>query len=423
MKKFVLILAFLFLPYAVAFAQTGSPTPPGEVSLQTREQSIREEVKVLEARLKYLETIQKAAGSSDITAATSGGSTTFATAAQPTLETVSLSYEALQEIAQMIDRELKPTVSQYRGLVLYYEPDFLALTRYRLYREQVRLALLNYESVVKRIEDEARSGANAGLNERTRPKSVRGLGAESLITALSAPSIATSAIKSVAELASLFRTDTTITQSRDVVDRDSLGAVVAGTFLKANPTLVIYHPEQFVPEYELGVRDENSLYSQISRINAAEAYLNYFLDEVEKLPAPERERPPLSRIIAAAKIVQTQIRDLGFSSPNERGAGDQNATASPRVSEFRQMLRAEKLDRILGRSDGKVGVMKLRLLSSGGARRDKKNLLLGGKTDYSGSAVVEVALYDADGTMRASEVFSYHTGFRKFKTNAKQPRL
>jgi hypothetical protein len=283
---------------------------------------------------------------------------------------------------------------------------------------------LNYESVVKRIEDEAQSGANAGLNERTRPKTVRGIGAEGLVTALSAPSIATSAIKSVAELASLFRTDTTITQSRDVVDRDSLGAVVAGTFLKANPNLVVYHPEQFVPEYELGVRDENSLYSQLSRINAAEAYLNYFLDEVEKLPAAERESPPLNRIVAAAKVVQSQIRNLGFSSPNERGAGESSAAAAPpRVSEFRQMLRAEKLDRILGRTGAKVGVMKLRLLSSGGARRDKRNLLLGGKTDYSGSAVVEVALYDSDGTMRSSEVFSYHTGFRKFKTNAKQPRL
>lgn len=49
-------------------------------------------------------------------------------------------------------------------------------------------------------------------------------------------------------------------------------------------------------------------------------------------------------------------------------------------------------------------------------------MLLGAKTDYSGSAVVEVALYDADGTMLVNEVFSYHTGFRKFKTN-KKPQL
>ena len=423
MKNLALISIFIFAFASGIFAQTPAATPTAGETLEEREQRIRDEMKVLEARLKYLETIRKAAGSSDITAATSGGSTTFATATVPNLETVSLSYEALLEISQMIDRELKPTVSQYRGLVLYHEPDFLALTRYRLYREQVRMALANYEAVVKRIEEEAQSGSNERMNETTRPKSVRSFGGEALVTALSAPSIATSALKSFAELASLFRTDTTITQSRDVVDRDSLGAVVAGTFLKANPNLIVYHPEQFVPEYELGVRDENSLYSQVSRINAAEAYLNYFLDEVEKLPAAERDAPPLNRIIAAAKVVQTQIRDLGFSKPEERAGGNQNSEGPPRISEFRQMMRAEKLDRMLGRTDAKVGVLKLRLLSSGGARREKRNLLLGGKTDYSGSAVVEVALYDADGTMRASEVFSYHTGFRKFKTNGKQPRL
>lgn len=424
MKQLLLLIALIITLSFGLFGQTPTATPPDGESNEAREERIRSEIKLLEAQIKYMNTIRNASGSSDITAATSGGSTTFATAAQPNLETVSLSYEAVLEISQMIDRELKPSVSQYRALVIYHEPDFLALTRYRLYLEQVRMALANYEAIVKRIEDEASSGANAGLNNRTRPKSIRGLGGEALVTALGAPAIATSAIKSVAELASLFRTETTITQSKDVVDRDSLAAVVAGTFLKANPSLVVYHPEQFVPEYEIGNADPNSLYSQTSRINAAEAYLNYFLDETGKLPEAERESPPLDRIIAAAKVVQAQIRNLGFSGPTERsGGGDQSAQGQNQVSEFRQMMRAEKLDRVL-KGDGtrRVGIMKLRLLSSGGARREKKNLLLGGKTDYSGSAVVEVALYDADGTMRASEVFSYHTGFRKFKTNDK-PRL
>ena len=414
MKKLLLIALTASAFAAHVLCQNPPSTPAEGESVEAREERIREEIRLLEARIKYLNTIRSAAGTSNITAATSGGSTTFATAAQPNLETVSLSYEALLEISQMIDRDLKPIVSQYRGLVIYHEPDFLALTRYRLYREQVRMALANYESIVKRIEEEAGVTEPVG---RVRPKSVRAFGAEGFVTALSAPSIATSAIKSVAELASLFRTDQTITQSRDVVDKDSLGTVVAGTFLKANPNLTVYHPEQFVPEYELGIRDETSLYTQLSRINAAEAYLNYFLDEVKKLPAPERESPPLSRIIAAAKVVQEQISNLGFTE--KRGVGEPNAQGPPRVSELRQMIRAEKLDRILTRPDSRVGIMKLRLLSSGGARREKRNLLLGGKTDYSGSAVVEVALYDADGTMRASEVFSYHTGFRKFRTGDK----
>lgn len=115
--------------------------------------------------------------------------------------------------------------------------------------------------------------------------------------------------------------------------------------------------------------------------------------------------------------MQKQISNLGFSYATGRAddISDKSGGQS-RVSEFRQMMRAEKLERLMSQSSGRVGVMKLRLLSSGGARRDKRNLLLGGKTDYSGSAVVEVALYDADGTLRESKVFSHHTGFRKFKT-------
>ncbi len=423
MKKLFVVAAIMISLSAGVIGQTPTTTPTDGESAEARENRIREEIRVLEARIKYLNTIRSAAGSSSITAATSGGSTTFGTSAQPNLETVSLSYEALQEIAQLIDRDLKPTVSQYRGLVIYHEPDFLALARYRLYREQVRLALANYESIVKRIEAEAASGPEGGLTGSVRPRSVRSMGAEGFVTALSAPAIATSAIKSVAELAALFRTDQTITQSTDVVNKESLGSVVAGTFLKANPNLVVYHPEQFVPEYDLGLSNPDSFYSQLSRVNAAEAYLNYFLNEIERVPAAERDSPPLSRIIAAATLVQKQIGSLGFTYPADRAGGDQNAQASTRLSEFRQMIRAEKLDRILTLPDARVGVLKLRLLSSGGARREKRNLLLGGKTDYSGSAVVEVALYEADGTMRASEVFSYHTGFRKFKTNGKQPRL
>ena len=414
MKKLSLIAALVLNFAVVGFTQTSSPTPSTVESLQAQEERLRAELRVLEAELKIMNTIKAAAGTSNMTAATSGGSTSFAVGQPPNMETISLSYEAVREISRSIDRELKPVVSQYRSLVIYHEPDFLALARYRLYREQVRMALGNYEDIVDRIQkDDA-------AESTSRPQSVRRLlGAG--VMALSAPSIATSAIKSVAELASLFRTEQEITQSKDVVDKDSLGTVVAGTFLKANPGLRVYYPEQFVPEHDLGIADENSLYSMVSRLNAAEAYLNYFLDETEKLPAPERESPPLSRIIAAAKVVQKQIQNLGFTYPSERGEG--NANTAARVSEFRQMMRAEKLERALNPGgNARVGILKLRLLSSGGARREKRNLLLGAKTDYSGSAVVEVALYDTDGTMRFNEVFSHHTGFRKFKTG-EGPRL
>jgi hypothetical protein len=421
--------------------QTPSPVPlsPQE-EIEAQEKLIQAETARLRARQEYLNQLKNAAGTSGITRETSGGSTSFSRSSEPNLETVSLSYEAIQEIAAMVDRELKPTLSQYRGIVVYDEGDFLALTRYRLYRQQVRVALANYESLVTRIEEEVKRNSSSGLNDSLKIRSIRTLGGgEALLTALNAPSIATSAIKSAAELASLFRTDRTVVQSLDVVDRDSMGTVIAGTFLRGNPNLAVFHPGQFVPEYDIGADDVNSLFSQVSKVNAAEAYLNYFVEETAKLPQDEQEQPSVAKLIASAKVIQAQIRSLGFTGfdegPNSNDKSD--AATQPRgsgfdrsgMSEFRRMMRAEKLDKFLtsGTStgsgpQGKVGVLKARLLSSGGARRESKNLILGNKMDYSGSAVLEVALYDSDGTMRASEVFSYHTGFRKLKTGTK-PRL
>ncbi len=97
------------------------------------------------------------------------------------------------------------------------------------------------------------------------------------------------------------------------------------------------------------------------------------------------------------------------------------------MSEFRQLIRAEKLDQflrggspVLGRrAESHVGILKLRVLASGGSRRETRNFFLGNKISYSGSAIIEVLLFDADGTLRASEIFSFHTGFRKMKTNDK----
>lgn len=83
------------------------------------------------------------------------------------------------------------------------------------------------------------------------------------------------------------------------------------------------------------------------------------------------------------------------------------------------MVRAEKLDRFLmpqAGTNAKAGIIIVRMLRSGGSRRESRNLILGSRTDYSGSAFVEIAVYDTDGTLRASDVFSYHTGFRKFAT-------
>lgn len=331
--------------------------------------------------------------------------------AAPNLEAVSLSYDALREIAKTANDKLKPSLVNYRGIVIYHEPDFLALARYRLYRDQVIQALENYETVVKGIE------AKSSVRTEVKPRSLRAAGSAQTSQGLNIPGL--SLIKSAAELIALFRTEQTITQSVGVIDKEALGTVMAGIFLRSYPNATVYHPQQFVPEYAYGKDDEASLYTLLVRTNVAEAFLNYFLDEMEDLKKEERDEPSLKRMVAAAKVVQAQIKALSlYGKPITPSAGGATQTRENR-DEFREMIRAEKLDRFFASADaGKIAVVKLRLLSSGGSKRESRNLILGNKTDYSGSVVIEVALYDADGKFRVSEVFSHHTGFRKLKTVA-----
>ena len=55
----------------------------------------------------------------------------------------------------------------------------------------------------------------------------------------------------------------------------------------------------------------------------------------------------------------------------------------------------------------------MRSLASGGSLKETRNIFFGNKIRYSGSVTIEVQIFDVDGTLRLSDIFSGHTGFRK----------
>ena len=412
-----LALAILFSAAGIA-AQSGTPVPtpaatpvPKIDQIEEEKKLIQKETELIKARIEYLKAISEASGSNSVTKETSGGKTTFATPEPtPVVEVTALSYEALDEVADKVEQRVRPHIGGYDRLVLFYEPDFLALSRYRIYREQAKVALANYAAFVKALRDSADRGGPKIAGVESGGDN-RGGG---LITGLSIPSMAGTTIKSVAELISLFRTDRTITESLDTIDKHgAVNAVIAGRMLNSGNGLRVYNPEQFVPEYDVGIGDENSFYNTLAELQAASAFIEYFID-TNKRPAEGRQPgDELSRFYATAKVLKGQFDSLSFAvTPDifpETPAEKNDAT------EFRNMVRAEKLDRFMRAATRGTGVLRVRLIASGGSRRESRNLLLGSKMDYSGSAVIEVSLYDADGTMRLSEVIRHHTGFRKFK--------
>lgn len=418
MRRYVLFALVLpFIVIETVIAQTPSPTPAAAESaaavmerLEDQKKLIEKETELLEARRKYLEAFRAAPGQLTVTRENAGGKTEFGAEPAPISETVSLSYDAVREISREIDTKLGGLFGGYERLVFYSEKDFNALPRYRLYREHLRHVLASYDALIKQLNEEA-----TRVNEKqVRIQSVDRSPAETFISALAMPSIAGSAVRSAAELISLFRTDRTITQSSGVVDERSLDTVLAGTLMQAHPNLRIYNPEQFVPDYNVGIGDRNSIYEEIVRAAEAEAFLDYFLSEMARQGVEKRLAPAAARLVDGARIVKNQLHGVALTIRAGAAASEQGD-----MSEFKLMVRAEKLDRFLRSTNGtnnRAGVMLVRMLRSGGSRRESRNLILGTKTDYSGSAFVEVAVYDADGTLRASDVFSYHTGFRKFPT-------
>lgn len=406
---------------AVAQEPTPSPAPtpvPKIDIIEEQKKLIEKETELLEARTKYLKAYVDAAGVGNPNRDNTSGKTTFADEnGKAVLETVALSYEAIEEIAGRVETRITPFMGNYDRIVLFYEPDFLALSRYRLYREEARLALANYEQLIKAVEEEAKK---QNAEKEVNIQSVdRGGAGNALVTGLGLPGIAGAAVKSVADLISLFRTDRTITQSVNVVDARSLNAVLAGVLLKSQSSKPIYNPEQFVPEYDIGIGDPNSFYQTVSRLRAAAGYVDYLVEASEHLPPKQQKSDSMARLIASIKIVKKQLDLLAFKieqdpipeTPDEKAA----------YTEFRSMVRAEKLDKFVSAGNSRTAILKVRLLASGGSRRESHNLLLGNKTDFSGSAVIEVSLYDTDGTMRVSEVMLHHTGFRKFRTQKVKP--
>ncbi len=414
----VLWMAMALASPVLISAQEATPSPASLTQAEMLSQQkdlITKQKDLLDAQRAYLDVFRQTPGGGLSDRERAGGKTEYNTEQGTVFETVILSYDALREIALKIDERLAPALSRYDRVAVYYEPDFNALSRYRLYREQARIALENYEAFLKQLNEEA---ARVRQNKEIGIKSIGGDNGSDFLTALAAPSIATAAVRSVAELASLFRTDRTVTTSTVSVRPEVPGVVLTGVLLKAHPGMSFYNSESFVADYELGVGSSDSFYNDIVRLNAAEAYLTYLLDEFARQPEKVQNASPFNRLIARAKAAKTQIAGLSFSLK----PGQLSAAETTEMTEFRRMVRAERLDRFLsaGRAPNatsKVGVLKITLLSAGGSRRESRNLILGNKTDYSGSAVVEVVLYDLDGTLRASEVYSHHTGFRKFRTD------
>lgn len=338
-------------------------------------------------------------------------------------ESAALAYEAVAELAPRIRESLSPHLSRYSGVIIHNESDFLYLARYRLFRSEARIALANYGLLVKSIDRIAQP--NAIAEEPVRDQ-VKAMNLDPVTLGLSLPSIASSYASSVANLLSVFRTETSYSTSADLVDGNAIGTILANELIRTQRGLKVYFPGAFVPEYDLSREGNESFLVQLAQLSEIKVKIDGLSGQFSRAAEFVKLNSEIASATALMETVRRQTEPLlllASGSANPLSTGDGGATGSP----IRQFVRAEKLDRFLRGGDSStsigtgtsVGILKLRVLNSGGSRRETRNLFRGNKIAYSGMAIIEVLLFDADGTLRESQIFSHHTGFRNLGTPSK----
>ena len=453
MTRLLIVMIVLGAAVVPARSQSAAATPDPQVSalqaqielLQKQKEYEKLQSDIQEQRLKSLLDVTRNG------AKPPENQTTYKPEERPSAEVSALSYDALNELSQQIVRQITAVTGRYSAIVVYNDNDFLTLAKYRLYRHQSDIALANY----KKLKDDLAAAAgkagvvdcdNAANSSDARCQGGRrGMwslpemgtkaagGVSALQSLFAAPAIATSLTGSVADLMAMFRSETIITPSRDTVDQSSLATAMGSALLANNRDMKILVPAAFLPEYDLDVEGRESILMRVSDVNQAYADISDFLSNTGDLAPLEKKH--LQDIINRAEALRATLQGLSIGA--ERIGGQTRgevaqvpsavqstpSSSSAPYSDLRSLIRAEKIERFLrqgGKAIGdpngpKVGILKVSPIASGGSRRETRNLIFGNKIRYSGALTFQVQVFDVDGTLRSSDVFSGYTGFRKFE--------
>lgn len=337
---------------------------------------------------------------------------------QNNIDSIALSFEALKELSGQISKELElgGTGLAYNRYIVHNNEDFTSLTRYRFFRSQTQTVISRYNTLVDLV-DAANQTKNSGL---LLPGLSRGRGGLStLLTGLNIPSFVTPVVKSVAELINVLRP--TITESSadhtSTVKQSALVAAIATDIQTRDKNVKFYYPALFVPDYELNEKKEDSVLVLMSKMYVIKTALADFQAQYQKLSDAEKKNiPEINKLIPTLGIVRSQAEPLcpesaGIESVG-RGQEERGADAAKLL--VGDLIRGEKIDEMIKGNEGdRTGILQLTVLKAGGTKRTSSSLLFGNKTRYSGSVIVEVMLFDNDGTLKLSRTFFHHTGFRK----------
>lgn len=416
-----MFVAALGLSQEPAAPPASAEPDPGLEELKRQNARLEEQIKLLE---NEQELIEARFGSSDIEPLKGD----VKTEGKTPIESKFLAHEALDQIAARIASEITTDGSVCK-LVIFNETEFNSLYFYQAYLRQLAIIKKEYDRVLE--------------------KPAPGLEVAPLAAA------ATGVLSSVAKIASMFRTDLTVTSTEFTLDELALVALLAE---KLGNCYKLYHPAVMPPDFlaagrsaliaKLGeldslresadrevakhkkekaakLKEVAKLDTQIAKKTAAikkaktDAEKQKLIAEKEALEIDKKSKKARVAELEAQIVRLEKVNELYLSIAGTLVAASKDSG----VNKLTRLLRAEKLYTAMNTEPNDQGEVQpnaytllLSILDTGGSTKITKNLFTGGKLRHSGGSLAAFILFDPNGAVKSAGSFASHSGQRQFKS-------
>jgi hypothetical protein len=278
-----------------------------------------------------------------------------------------LAYKSLDDIARNVAQDLHTVTGT---LIIHNADDIAALQSYDVIHSQIKALVEQYKSL------------NAQLGTG---------GSEEAAAALfSAPQVVSTLLRSVADVAALFRTDTTITGLQITPDETVFNAALAARV--GNGNLRVFEPKLYLPN--LFDQQESEIIKQLGNLNRVKARGEQLVADFDALSDAEKKGFAKKSQIERLRAMKPQV-DVFISSLMQF---NETTKQSPLMG----LYRAEKLKGLLTNEAQRTYILHLKIAKSEGARTTKSNLFTGSKTSYTGGMIVAYTLFDRNGQIVSS---------------------
>jgi len=303
--------------------------------------------------------------------------------AQVVFQSELLAYKSLSDVTNSLGADMDGITGT---VVIYNEADINALQTYGILLAQIKTIVDQYKVLNQRL--------NPGASEEVGPAAI-----------FAAPQVAATLLRSVADIAALFRTNTTITGSAVSVDDAVLNAQVADTLRRRN--LNVFEPKLYLPN--LFNQPDSEIVKQIGNLNSVKARADQAVAEFDALSAEAQKTSAKKAVIPRVRALNTQVDAFVASL--------MRVDDTTRQSALTGLFRAERLKSLLADEKNQTYILHLKLAKAEGTRTTKSNLFTGTKLSHAGGMIVSYTLFDRNGQIVRSGIRGSYRGASNSKQN------